>query len=310
MIQKTLLSVRDLKKTYPGKPPFTAVKGISFDLGEGEILGLLGPNGAGKTTTIQMLIGTLSYTSGSIQYFGKELEPHRSEILEHVVFASTYVSLPWRLTVAQNLHVFGRLYGLSGTQIEERMGPLLERFGVAAKKNQTVASLSAGQITRLILVKAFLSDPKIVLLDEPTASLDPDIAKDVCEFLLEERKKRGLSILFTSHKMDEASLLCDRVIFVQRGEIIANDVPSNLAKSLCLCRLELHISDGLKRAIATAQEKKLGYVVEHRAIEFTLEETMIAEFLSLLAHQGVSYSQIRIKQPSLEDYFLKVVGKK
>lgn len=309
MTQKTLLSVCNLKKTYPGKVPFTAVNDISFDLREGEILGLLGPNGAGKTTTIQMLIGTLSYTSGSIKYFGKELEEHRADILQHIVFASTYVSLPWRLTVAQNLRVFGRLYGLNSKQIEIRMMPLLERFGVASKKDTLVASLSAGQITRLMLVKAFLVDPKIVLLDEPTASLDPDIAKDVCDFLLEERKKRGLSILFTSHKMDEAATLCDRVIFVQQGKIIANDVPSNLAKSLGLCRLELHISDGMKRAIAIAQEQKVGYVLELRAIEFTLEEAKIAEFLTLLALKGVSYSQIRIRQPSLEDYFLKVVGK-
>jgi ABC-2 type transport system ATP-binding protein len=306
---KTILSVQNLRKTYPGKVPFTAVDSISFDLAEGEILGLLGPNGAGKTTTIQMLIGTLSYTSGSIQYFGKELNEHRSVILQHVVFASTYVSLPWRLTVAQNLHVFGLLYGLKGQQIEARMAPLLERFGIASKRDSTIASLSAGQVTRLMLVKAFLVDPKIVLLDEPTASLDPDIAQDVCTFLLEERKKRGLSILFTSHKMDEAATLCDRVIFVRQGKIIANDVPSNLSKSLGLCRLELHIDDGMKRAVALAQEKKLGYTEEMRAIEFTLEEKNISEFLHLLALKGVGYSQIRIRQPSLEDYFLKVVGK-
>lgn len=309
MSKKNLLTVRNLKKIYPGKVPFTAVNDISFDLAEGEILGLLGPNGAGKTTTIQMLIGTLSYTSGSIKYFDLELEKNRSKILQYITFASTYVSLPWRLTVAQNLRVFGGLYGLSGKEITHRMMPLLERFGVASKKDSLVASLSAGQITRLMLVKAFLVDPKIVLLDEPTASLDPDIAKDVCEFLLEERKKRGLSILFTSHKMDEAAALCDRVIFVREGKIIANDVPSNLAKSLGLCRLELHISDGMKRAISIAEEQKVGYVLEQRAIEFTLEEAKIAEFLSLLAHKGVSYSQIRIRQPSLEDYFLKVVGK-
>jgi ABC-2 type transport system ATP-binding protein len=108
----TILSVNQLSKVFPG--PVKAVDGISFELGEGEILGLLGPNGAGKTTTIHMLLGTLTYTSGSIQYFGKEFKKHRSEVLQHVSFASTYVNLPWKLTIEQNLDVFGRLYGLSG----------------------------------------------------------------------------------------------------------------------------------------------------------------------------------------------------
>jgi ABC-2 type transport system ATP-binding protein len=309
MSKKEILSVRELRKIYQEKTPFTAVDGISFDLGEGEILGFLGPNGAGKTTTIQMLIGTLSYTSGSIQYFGKELQQHRSEILQHVVFASTYVSLPWRLTVAQNLRVFGYLYGLNRRETDRRMMPLLERFGIASKIDQPIASLSAGQVTRLMLIKAFLVEPKIALLDEPTASLDPDIAQDVCAFLLEERKRRGLSILFTSHKMDEAAALCDRVIFVRKGKIIANDVPSNLSKSLGLCKLELHIDDGMKRAVSVVEEKKMGYRVDQRTIECTIEERNIAELLNLLAVKGVGYSQIRIRQPSLEDYFLKVVGK-
>src|SRR3569832_395549 len=121
-----ILRVEKLTKIFPETPPVTAVVGISFELGDGEILGILGPNGAGKTTTIHMLLGTLTYSSGSIQYFGKELKNHRSEVLQKVSFASTYVNLPWKLTIEQNLDVFGRLYGLSGPEIKSRQTPLQE----------------------------------------------------------------------------------------------------------------------------------------------------------------------------------------
>jgi ABC-2 type transport system ATP-binding protein len=303
----TILSVKKLTKKFPGKPPMVAVDGISFDLERGEILGLLGPNGAGKTTTIHMLLGTLTYTSGTILYFGKDFKKNRSDVLQNVAFASTYVNLPWKLTVTQNLEVCGRLYGLSGAEIRKRSLPLLERFGIANKQKSTVTELSAGQLTRLILVKAFLVRPQIALLDEPTASLDPDMAKEVCSFLLEQRKQEGTSMLFTSHKMDEVAELCDRILFLQSGKIIANDIPENLIKTISHTRLELVIIDGMKRTIALAQEKKLSYKCDHRLIELEMEEASIAHFLMELAKSHITYSSIRIKQPDLEDYFLKMV---
>jgi ABC-2 type transport system ATP-binding protein len=164
--QNTVLSVKNLCKTYKGKEPFTAVDDISFDLKEGEILGLLGANGAGKTTTIQMLMSTLKPSSGSILYFGKDFQKNRSEILSSVVFASTYVSLPWTLTIEQNLTVFGRLYGLADDELKKRRNELLDRFGILSKLKSKVSSLSAGQITRLVLAKAFMMKPKVALLDQ------------------------------------------------------------------------------------------------------------------------------------------------
>ena len=305
-----VLSVQNLRKVYPGKPPFVAVDGISFELGRGEILGLLGPNGAGKTTTIQMLLGTLTYSSGSITYLGKDFLKHRSEALQNVAFASTYVSLPWALTLEQNLEIFGRLYGYSKKENKAKVDILLERFGIADKRKTMVGRLSAGQVTRVMLVKAFMVDPKIVLLDEPTASLDPDIAKEVCRFLLEEREKRGISILFTSHKMDEVAELCDRVLFIQKGKIIADDLPENLARSVSSCKLLLIVGDGLKRTAALAEGFKMPHTIEHRSIEIQLDESQISEFLTKLANAGVAYSSIKIEQPTLEDYFLKMVGQK
>ena len=303
-----VLSVRDLRKVYPGKhKEFVAVDSISFDLYPGEILGLLGSNGAGKTTTIQMLLSTLKPTSGAIVYFGKDFFKHRSDILKKVVFASTYVSLPWMLTAAQNLEVFARLYGIPVKEIHPRMDVLLERFGILDKKKHPIAQFSAGQITRLMLVKAFMVNPEIVLLDEPTASLDPDVAQEVCQFVLEQKQQRGTSILFTSHNMAEVAEVCDRVLFLQNGKIVANDIPENLARSVSTCRMQLLVGDGMKRTVSIAEKLSLAYKMEHRTIEFSLDETHIATFLTALAHAGVVYTNINIIQPTLEDYFLKMV---
>lgn len=301
------LRVKELTKVYGKKKPFTAVDKISFDLRAGEILGLLGPNGSGKTTTIQMLLGTLTATSGSITYFGNDFFQKRSEVMQSVSFASTYTSLPYILTVRENLRCFGLYYKIN--DFETRTDPLLERFGIFDKKNAPIASLSAGQITRLMLVKAFFTDPKVVLLDEPTASLDPDVSQEVCKFLLEERERTGLSILFTSHKMEEVAELCDRTIFLKNGKIIADDLPGNLARSVSLFQLRLTITDGMKRTISLAEQLKAPYQVEHRTISLFLDEKQIPPFLNSIMQEGVSYASIQIKEPSLEDYFLKIAEK-
>jgi len=304
-----VLSAQDLKKVYPGDPPVHAVNGVTFELKEREILGLLGPNGSGKTTTIQMLMGTLSHTAGSIIYFGKDLTENRSEVMQHVAFASTYTSLPWLLTLAENLEVFGYLYGMNRKESFAAFEPLLERFGIIDKKNHRVSTLSAGQVTRLMLVKAFFIKPRIVLLDEPTASLDPDIAHDICNFILEQRDQHGVSILFTSHKMEEVMAICDRAIFLKQGKIIADDTPRKLAKSVSTFKLKLTIPDGMKRATALAEQRGYKYVIEHRSLEIMLEEENIPPFLHALSHAGVCYVGIKIEEPSLEDFFLQIARK-
>lgn len=300
----SILSVSHLSKTYPGQPPVHAVDGISFDLIEGKILGIVGPNGSGKTTTMQMLLGTLTPTSGDIKYFGKDFARNRSEALQHISFASTYTSLPWLLTVKENLDVFGFLYGMKRSESAASYEPLLKRFGISEKKNSAVASLSAGQITRLMLVKAFFIKPKIVLLDEPTASLDPDISQDICSFLLEHRDQYGTSILFSSHKMDEVMELCDQAIFLKTGKIIANDSPKALAKSLSGFRVRFIIIDGMKRALNIIDKEKLQAHVDHKTIEITIEEHRIPTLLNALAEAKVVYANIKIEEPTLEDFFL------
>ncbi len=296
-----VLIVDKLKKVYGDIP---AVDAISFALKPGEILGLLGPNGSGKTTTIQMLLGTLTPTSGTISYFGKDFFSYRSEALQYVSFASTYTSLPFVLTVEENLNFFARLYGI--TDGMKRAAHLLERFGIADKKKERVSSLSAGQVTRLMLVKAFYTNPKVILLDEPTASLDPDVSRDVCSFLLEERKKHGLSILFTSHKMEEVAASCDRVIVLKQGKIIADDLPQNLAKSTSLHRLALTVVDGMQEAQNLAAQSKITFQVDNKVLILSLEEKQIPPFLQRLMQHNVSYVNIQIIEPTLEDYFIKI----
>ena len=159
-----------------------------------------------------------------------------------------------------------------------------------------------------MLVKAF-TNPEVVLLDEPTASLDPDVAHDVCKFLLEERDKTGLSILFTSHKMEEVAELCDRVVVLKRGKVIANDLPEKLARSVSVYRLHLTIIDDMKRTQALAEQVGMAYQIDHHTITFSLDEKEIPSFLNQLMKAGVNYASIKIEEPSLEDYFLKIAGK-
>jgi ABC-2 type transport system ATP-binding protein len=215
-MSKSVLQVQHLVKRFGA---FVAVNDISFDIRPGEILGLLGPNGAGKTTTIQMLLGVVTPTAGSIQMFGLDLATHREAILQQVNFSSTYVSLPQALTVEENLWVIARLYGLP--DIQQRVDNIVKRLVMEEFRHKVTRKLSSGQSTRLGLAKAFLTEPRILFLDEPTASLDPDIAQKIRSFLKEERRSSGLSVLYTSHNMNEMEEMSDRIIFLQRGKIVA-----------------------------------------------------------------------------------------
>lgn len=307
------ITVYHLRKVYlpekKGGDSFVAVDDISFNLQEGEILGFLGPNGAGKSTTISILLGVLSPTSGTIKYGELDFFKNRSEILQKVTFASTYISMPWRLSVIENLTVYGYMYGLSKSDFESRVKKFLEFFGVWDQRDKTMNQLSAGQVTRVMLAKAFIPHPKIVLLDEPTASLDPDIAHEVREFVLAQQREYGTSIIYTSHNMDEVTKVCDRVVFLQNGKIIATDTPENLAASVSTAHMRLNLKDGLKRTESFAKEKGLATKIDEREIEITIDEHEISRFLQQLSAEGIEYTQITIQKPTLEDYFLSRIKK-
>jgi len=220
-----VVEVRNLTKQFDR---ITAVNGISFDIHQGEILGMLGPNGAGKTTTIQMLLGITTPTGGEIRVLGLDLNRRRETILGQVNFSSSYVSLPQSLTVWENLRVFAQLYHVRNYR--EKIDHLLSVFEITPLRNTVTRKLSTGQSTRVSLAKALLNDPKILFLDEPTASLDPDIADKTRSMLKAIRAQSGLTILYTSHNMREMEEMSDRIIFLNKGEIISTGTPAEILK--------------------------------------------------------------------------------
>ena len=220
-----IVEIRQLTKRFGD---FTAVDQVSFDIQPGETVGLLGPNGAGKTTIFQMLLGVVTPTEGSIHMFGLDLIRHREEILRQVNFSSTYISMPYALTVEENLRVIGKLYSLP--DINRRIDDVVKKLEMEDIRQKLTRKLSSGQMTRLTLAKAVMTEPRILFLDEPTASLDPDIANKIRAFLKEYRDVSGLSMLYTSHNMREMEEMSDRIIFLQRGKIVAQGTASNVVK--------------------------------------------------------------------------------
>ncbi len=220
---EVVLEVKNLVKEF-GKQ--RALAGISFTLSRGELLGIIGPNGAGKTTLLNCLLGLVTPTEGEIRFFGLELEKHRTHILSRINFASNYVGLPLSLTVFENLVVYGLLYGVTG--IRKRAEHLLRLFGLWEMRNQKTRHLSSGQMMRLCLAKALMNDPEVLLLDEPTAGLDLEIAEMVRDLIKNYQRERGLAVIFTSHNLHEMENLSDRVILLNEGRIIAEGPPREL----------------------------------------------------------------------------------
>ncbi|HEY4508272.1 MAG TPA: ABC transporter ATP-binding protein [Candidatus Paceibacterota bacterium] len=218
-----IVEVQNLVKTFGS---VRAVDDLSFRVEEGTITGLLGPNGAGKTTTIQMLLDLITPTSGAVRIFGREYRTAREEILGALNFSSPYVSLPGNLTVYENLLTFGRLYGVPN--LWQKIDSLADFFEIREFMGKLTYHLSTGQYTRLNLTKALLNDPKLLLLDEPTASLDPDIADRTRALLKRIQKEKGVTILYTSHNMQEVEEICDRVIFIQHGRLKDEGTPAEL----------------------------------------------------------------------------------
>lgn len=303
-----ILDVSHLVKRFgPPVGGFVAVDDISFSVAEGEIVGLLGPNGAGKTTTIFMLLDLILPTSGQIRIFGMDYTKHRDGILGQLNYSSTYVEMAPRLTVRENLRVMGRLYQAS--HIEENIEYFTNIYGVSDLLSSQFHTLSAGQKTRVVLCKAFLNTPRLLLLDEPTASLDPDVALLVRSEIARARKK-GMTILITSHNMAEVEEVCDRVLFINHGKIVAEDTPEELSKKVRQVRVQLMMKDGLRRTVAFAKKAGFGVAEDERFVTIEVDERDIAYLLASLADIGVEYTHISIDKPTLEDYFVHMLQKK
>jgi ABC-2 type transport system ATP-binding protein len=219
------LQLKDVRKEYGS---LNAVDGVSFSVGKDEIVGLLGPNGAGKTTTINMILQVLEPTSGSIEIDGMDAGKNRSAALSRTNFAAVYAQLPGNLTIRQNLKIFGLIYGVA--DIPHRIEELLQMFDLQGFADTRAGLLSSGEQTRLSLAKAMMNKPRLLLLDEPTASLDPSTASTIRDTIKEYARSGMGGVLWTSHNMHEVEDVCDRVLFLSHGKILLEGDPRTLPR--------------------------------------------------------------------------------
>ena len=220
---KNSIEVINLSKSYKTKK---AVNNISFKIDENEIVGLLGPNGCGKTTTVGMILGLLKPTSGQVLINGKNIENNKISILHKMNFISPYIELPKKLTVKQNLIVYGKLYNIKN--LNERINFLSEKLRLGDLLDKITGELSSGQKNRVSLAKALINDPTVLLLDEPTAALDPETADFIRTFLEKLREEKKISVLLASHNMDEVKRLCNSVMMMKDGNIVDGGTPEDL----------------------------------------------------------------------------------
>jgi ABC-2 type transport system ATP-binding protein len=224
MTATPILDITGLTKEYG---PVRAVDQISFSLRAGEIIGLLGPNGAGKSTTINMILGILKPTAGTAKVFGLDMVYHRSEISRETNFAAVYAHMPLNLTIRQNLRIFGLLYGVK--HLSDRIEALLQQFDLKQFADTKAGLLSSGELSRLNLAKAVLNSPRLMLLDEPTASLDPSVSRLIRETIKLYAQENHTAVLWTSHNMKEIEAVCDSVMFLSKGKILLSGNPRTLA---------------------------------------------------------------------------------
>ena len=220
-----VVKVSNLVKTFETK---RIIKNISFNVNENSVTGVLGKNGAGKTTLLGMLMGLISPSSGNIEILGKNLFFKKNEILKEINFQSPYIDLPKKMTVEQNLFFYSRLYGIK--KYKDKIYDLVKKLKMTDLMKKNYGSLSAGQKTKVNLCKALINDPKLLLLDEPTASLDPETSIFIREFLLDYQKKNKSSILITSHNLEEIQSICSKIILLKLGKIASNGNLNELLK--------------------------------------------------------------------------------
>jgi ABC-2 type transport system ATP-binding protein len=224
-MREIAIEIKNLSKNYKN---VSAVKELNFKINKGSIIGLLGPNGCGKSTTIGMLLGLIKPSSGTVLIDGRNIEKNRTKLLEKMNFISPYIELPKKLTVEENLKVYARLYGIKN--MKSKVSELIEKLNLNEFKNRKTGELSSGQKNRVSLAKALINDPEILLLDEPTASLDPDVGDYIRTYIEDFAKNKNTTILLASHNMSEVERLCDEVMMMKKGEITDNGKSDELIK--------------------------------------------------------------------------------
>jgi ABC-2 type transport system ATP-binding protein len=299
-MSESVLEVENLTKRYGS---FTAVDGISFAIPRGEVIGLLGPNGAGKTTTIQMLMGITLPTAGAIRYFGMDFATNHQRCLQRINYSSAYNQLQERITVHENLMVFAHLYAVA--QPKRKIAELAEYFEITDLFKQRFITLSAGQRTRVNLAKSLLNDPELILLDEPTASLDPDVRDKLMTLIESMRSDRNLSILYTSHNMDEITRLCSEVIFLGNGVIRHHASPQELTDEVFDPSVALQIAGDGQAVVQHLARQNVDAHLDGDVVTLLIDTPELPRVLgSLQELPDVRVVDIDIRKPTLDAVFL------
>jgi len=284
---------------------FFAVKDVSFSVESGEIFGMLGPNGAGKTTLLNMIVGVLSPDTGSIKIFGQDIRKNRA-LMEQIGVSSGDTRFHWALRVSDILNFYGRLYGLKGTERRKRIDRLVKFFGLGRVLTRKFGYLSTGEKMRLTFAKSLLNYPKLLLLDEPTLGLDPDIAMKVRDEIKRINRKFGTTIILTSHYMNEVEQLADRIAFISRGRIADIGTIKKL-KRKHFTSYDLTIR--VRNVTARSALKKMGFSISGNLLRKKMDTGEdISKIITRLGSMGIKITDVESRRPTLEDYFVKVAG--
>ncbi len=309
------IEVSDLVKVY--KTGVKAVDGISFSVEKGEIFGFLGPNGAGKSTTIKVLIGLLNPTSGSLRINGVDIRRHPAEIKRATGYASQETAIDDRLTAWENITLQGRFYHLSRREIRDRATEVLRMFDLYERRNDLTETFSGGMLKRLDIAEALIHRPQILFLDEPTLGLDVQTRKMIWNYIERLRTEQGMTIFLTTHYMEEADSLCDRLAIIDQGKIVALDTPNALKAGIGGDIISLRCSGvNGKGERMTARISSVPHVraVEpvkggwYRVIVEQEGERLIPQLFSLCAEEGIAIEEVSLKKPSLDDVYLHFTG--
>jgi lipooligosaccharide transport system ATP-binding protein len=300
-----LIVVKNLVKQFGD---FTAVNGINFSVKQGESFGLLGPNGAGKSSTMRIIGATSQRTSGEVLILGKDPEQAGPQIRAHLGVVPQQDNLDEELTCAENLYIYGRYFGLPKTAVKNKLDELLDFAQLLDKKNSKVKSLSGGMKRRLTIARALVSDPDILMLDEPTTGLDPQ-ARHILWDRLFRLKEKGVTLLITTHHMDEAEQLCDRLMVMDKGEIMAEGSPSELIKKYSTKEvLEVRFgSDRNSQMVEKLQSfaERLEELPDRLLLYTESGEDLLAKIVAANIHPNTSL----VRRSSLEDVFLRLTGR-
>ena len=308
-LRQPAIDVRQLRKTYPGG--VEAVKGIDFQVDAGEVFGLLGPNGAGKSTTIGMLTTTIAPTSGTARVAGFDVasEPLAARSLSSVVFQDPVVDRA--LTGRRNLDIHARLWRVDPGAARSRFGELAQTLGIAELLDRPVASYSGGERRRLEIARALVSQPEVLFLDEPTVGLDPRIRHELLEVIGRLRDRTQITILLTTHYLDEAERLCDRIAIIHAGEIVALDTPAALLARLGRELVELRVSGDAATALASLRTRGIAgddAFTVGSTLTVPLHAHTAPDAIAAIHDVDLAASSISTRQPTLDDVYLQLTG--